>query len=98
MKSLSEIVAENEHVAVDAIVDSLDRASVTFPAVEVGRGHSLHVFQAEYLSRDWEVWLNTEVADFDGLCIGSAATREAAVAAAVEVLETALALLQRPPQ
>ena len=32
MKSLSEIVAENEHVAVDAIVDSLDRASVTFPA------------------------------------------------------------------
>lgn len=27
----------------------------------------------------WEVWLNTEVQLFDGLCIGTGATREAAI-------------------
>jgi hypothetical protein len=46
---------------------------------------------------DYELWLNTEVQDFDGLCIGIGATRDAAVADAVNVFEAAIDALQQPP-
>lgn len=36
---------------------------------------------------DYEVWLNSDVGDFDGLCIGYGVSREAAVADAIDVLE-----------
>lgn len=42
------------------------------------------------------VWLDTEVADHDGLCIGLGDTRDAAVADAVKDLEARLAELQLP--
>jgi hypothetical protein len=44
----------------------------------------------------YEVWLNTEAADFDGLHIGEGETRDAAVADAVKTLESAVAALQQP--
>jgi len=44
----------------------------------------------------FEVWLNTEVSDFDGIHIGEGETRDAAVADAVKTLEGAVAALQRP--
>jgi hypothetical protein len=39
---------------------------------------------------DIEVWLDTEVAACDGLCIGHAATRDAAIADARDTLHGAL--------
>lgn len=35
---------------------------------------------------DFEVWLNTDAGDFDGLCIGCGPTREIAISEAVAVL------------
>jgi hypothetical protein len=72
----------------------LDAASENYPAIELGKGHRLHVCEVE--EQDWEVWLNTEVQDFDGLCIAAGKTRQEAVTAAVEVLELALDALQQP--
>lgn len=43
---------------------------------------------------DWEVWLNTDKSDFDGLCIGSGTTRELAVEYAIATLSPALNWLQ----
>lgn len=43
---------------------------------------------------DVEVWLNTEVSDFDGICIGGGESRRAAVGDAIETLEQALAVLR----
>lgn len=37
---------------------------------------------------DYEVWLNTDVGDFDGLCIGCGASRKAAITDAIYVLES----------
>lgn len=42
----------------------------------------------------WEVWLNTDESDFDGLCIGSGTTRELAVEYAIATLSPALNWLQ----
>ena len=44
--------------------------------------------------RPIEVWLNTEIQDFDGLCVGSG---DDPVQDAVRNLEQALATLQGPP-
>ncbi len=46
---------------------------------------------------EFAVWLDTEVADHDGLCLALGATRDAAVADAVADLESRLAELQLPP-
>ena len=43
-----------------------------------------------------EVWLNTGVTDYDGLCIGTGDTRDAAVGDAVAALEWLTEALQRP--
>lgn len=62
---------------------------------------ALHVFGFDVAHgrerTEWAVWLNTGVADFDGLCIGIGPTRDAAVADAVKVLEWAEGVLQGPP-
>jgi hypothetical protein len=44
----------------------------------------------------YEVWLNTEAGDFDGIHIGEGTTRNDAVADAVATLEKATAALQQP--
>ncbi len=43
---------------------------------------------------DAEVWLDTGVSDFDGICIGSANDRHSALVQAIEVLESALVALK----
>jgi uncharacterized lipoprotein YmbA len=57
-------------------------------------GNRLHVLSET--ANDFQVWLNTDVQDFDGLCIGYGPSRETAVANAVAMLEDALVKL-RPP-
>lgn len=55
----------------------------------------LHVFGTD--EDGWNVWLNTGIADFDGLVIGSGDTRQAAITDAVGVAEWIEATLQGPP-
>lgn len=43
---------------------------------------------------DWNVWLNTDVDDFDGLCIGCGQSRKEAVAEAISVLDEGLRKLR----
>lgn len=54
-------------------------------------GRELHVVGG---TDDVEVWLNTEVMDFDGICIGGGESRRAAVADAIETMERALGILK----
>src|ERR1041385_4304153 len=56
-------------------------------------GRVLHVAERDGF---FEVWLNTEVSDFDGIHVGEGETRDAAVADAVKTLEAAVAALQQP--
>jgi len=55
--------------------------------------HNVHVV-VDASGNVEEVWLNTEVSDFDGLCIGSGTN---ALQDAVHTLERALEILQSPP-
>jgi len=50
----------------------------------------VHVFE-EY--EGWEVWLDL-IEDHDGLCVGSGATKQAALEEAVHALEQAIATIQ----
>lgn len=43
---------------------------------------------------DWEVWLNTDESDFDGLCIGWDVSRELAIQHAIATLSPALRWLE----
>ncbi len=52
--------------------------------VEVGE-HCLHLFK-EAQDPEWQVWLDTEVAELDGLCISVAHGRELAVELALQKL------------
>lgn len=70
-----------------------DALSEAFPSVEV-HGRGLHVYQDH--GGGWCVWLNTECADFDGLCISVGSTRDKAIAGAVEILEAIVEQLQKP--
>jgi hypothetical protein len=56
-------------------------------------GRVLHVAERDGF---FEVWLNTEASDFDGIHIGEGETRDAAVADAIHTLESAVAALQQP--
>lgn len=56
--------------------------------------HTVHVVVDETTGTPVEVWLNTEVSDFDGVCIGSG---EHCVGDAVRTLEHAIEVLQSPP-
>lgn len=42
---------------------------------------------------DFEVWLNTDVGEFDGLCIGCGVTREGAIADALDILRQGVSAL-----
>lgn len=74
------------------IQDRLDKASVEQPAIIVP-GHRIHVYEDNAC---WYVWLNTEVQDFDGLCLGTGSTRNDAIEDAVAALEGIIEALQRP--
>jgi hypothetical protein len=78
-----------------SIQSTNDQASRRFPPTLI-EGHLVHVCQ--WGCDDWQVWLNTEVADFDGLCIGSGSTRDEALAVAVKALEAVVDFLQQPPR
>lgn len=54
-------------------------------------GYDLHVTGED---DDVEIWLNTEVADFDGLCIGGGESRQKAVEEAIRTLEGVLGVLR----
>jgi hypothetical protein len=75
------------------------KASREQPSVEV-EGYGVHVCQIESdreIGGPWGVWLNTEVADFDGICLGVGTTRNEAVGKAVKLLEAVTDFLQGPP-
>lgn len=76
----------------DAAMGAAHLASEQYPSVLV-KGHLLHVCEN---AGEWEVWINCEDADFTGVCIGAAWTRQAAVQQAVTVLEAVLVELQKP--
>lgn len=54
--------------------------------------HDLHIHSSA--DDDWEVWLNTEVQDYDGLCVGCGNSREKALADAAETFEAAARILR----
>jgi hypothetical protein len=56
----------------------------------------LHLYEDDHTG-EWSVWLNTGIADHDGLCIGHGKTRDEAIADAVGVVEWAETELQGPP-
>jgi hypothetical protein len=78
----------------DAAMDATERASERYPSIEV-EGHLLHICE---MDGDWQVWLNTEDANFTGLCVSSCPTREAAITEAVKVFEAVVDALQGPPR
>jgi hypothetical protein len=59
------------------------------------RGYRVHV----YTDQEGEtagVWLNTEVSDFDGICLAAGCvTREAAIETAIDVLTKSITALKR---
>ena len=73
-----------------------DLISERYPSVNIA-GHLVHVFQNFRGSSTWSVWMNTEAADFDGLCIGLGSSRDNAIWHAVEALEAIVDFLQSPP-
>jgi len=56
-------------------------------------GRVLHVAERDGF---YEVWLNTDVTDFDGIHVGEGESRDRAITDAVKTLEAAIAALQRP--
>ena len=63
-----------------------DVASEDFPAIPLTTGHSLHVFA---MGGYWQVWLNTQPADFNGLRVAMGRTYEDAINAALQVFARA---------
>ena len=78
------------------IRDENDAASEDYPAISLLGTNRLHVFRDS--DGEWCVWLNTETADFDGLCVSVGSTRDEAIADAVRVFEAAVEKLQEPPE
>lgn len=58
-------------------------------------GYHLHITNRDMWGGDsgWEVWLNTELAAFDGLCIGGGNTKEDAIRDAQTTLLRVIGLL-----
>lgn len=58
-------------------------------------GYRLHVSNVDSWGTEgqWEVWLNTEVQAYDGLCIGVGPTREQALIDAQQTLSLAIGKL-----
>ena len=53
---------------------------------------TIHVFQE---SDGWEIWLDTDIAEHDGLCVGTGPTRTDALTDAVNELGEAWQYCQR---
>lgn len=47
-------------------LDPQTAASVNYPAFVLPTGERLHLYRE---GNEWHIWLNTEAADFDGLCL-----------------------------
>lgn len=60
--------------------------------IRLPSSHVVHIRQ-EIGGPDFQVWLNTEAMDFDGLCVGSGWSREQAIDDALETFEQCLAVL-----
>ncbi len=67
-------------------ISAQDIASRDYPAMILSTGERLHVFKDE---DGWHVWLNTEMVDFDGICVASAESRSEAVLQALNVFNVA---------
>jgi hypothetical protein len=63
---------------------------------QVEGGYHLHIFEDEG-GAGWAVWFNTEVSNFDGLCIGTGTTRAEALQVATNVLTDALKQIEERP-
>lgn len=61
--------------------------------IPVGDGNALHVRREG--ENDYEVWLNTNAQDFDGLCVGCGVTEAAAMKDAEEVLTRGVTALRK---
>lgn len=61
-------------------------------------GYTVRIGCEDCFGGDWTVWLNTDIDDYDGICLGIGVDRNAAVADAVKVLEAAVEALQAPPR
>jgi hypothetical protein len=77
----------------DGVMAACDDASERYPAAVLPTGERLHVYEQ---AGEWHVWLNCEDADFTGICVAVAPTRDEAIARAVAVFEAAADQLQQP--
>jgi hypothetical protein len=77
--------------AQDEVLHETEVASLAQPSVLV-EGHLVHVCE---MRGEWEVWINCEDANFTGVCIGVAPTREEAVAEALKVVDALADHLRR---
>lgn len=66
------------------------RDGLAFPGEN---GHRLHVVETG--PNYWEVWLDTELEDFDGICLAQGSTQASAVGRAVMLLDAAADFLRR---
>src|SRR5262245_48001637 len=57
-------------------------------------GNTLHIKGNDDPADDYEIWINTNDADYDGVCIGGGSTLAEAHAEAVKVLEGCLRVLR----
>lgn len=64
-------------------------ANVTNERFQI-KSNTLHLTNAD---DEFQLWLNTEASDFDGLIIGTGDTRQAALVDAVQTLNKVLAKL-----
>lgn len=71
------MTADPYEAAIVKVLSEQERVSALYPSTLI-EGHRLHIFCAH--DGRWEVWLNTEASDFDGLCIGTGPHRLAALA------------------
>lgn len=64
-------------------------------SVQAFSGYKLHTTNREMWGAEgeWEVWLNTELGLFDGICIGRGPTREQALIDAQQTLALAIGKL-----
>lgn len=58
--------------------------------------HDIHIW-SDISGADWDVWLELNDGDLDGVCLGGGESRDAAVQIAVDALESALRTLQETP-
>lgn len=71
------MTADPYELAIAKVMAEQERASCQYPSTLVA-GHRLHIFEAS--DGRWEVWINTDLSDFDGVCVGQGRHRLAALA------------------